>query len=75
MKDRLIDILKNRNREICDTSLSEAIGKMENQKRLSSKEFQKTYETIWEEGPTVRYQNIGSKEMLSQANKKNPTLW
>jgi len=58
-----------------DKAVSEAIGKIENQKRLSSKEFLKGYETIWKEGPTVKYQNIGSKEMISRSTNQNQTLW
>ena len=40
-KNRLIASLKNRNMEKFDAEISAAIGKMENQKRLSSKEFLK----------------------------------
>ena len=74
-KNRIIDSLKNRNMEKNDKAVSEAIGKIENQKRLSSKEFLKGYETIWKEGPTVKYQNIGSKEMISRSTNQNQTLW
>jgi hypothetical protein len=74
-KNRLIESLKNRNTEKNDAEVSVVIGKIENKKRLSSKEFLKGYETIWKEGPTVHYQNIGSKEMLSRSINQNPTLW
>jgi hypothetical protein len=74
-KNRLIASLKNRNKEKHDAEMSKVIGKMENQKRLSSKEFLKSYETLWKEGPSVKYRNIGSKEMLSQSANQNPTLW
>ena len=75
LKNRLIDSLKNRNVEKYDAEVSVAIGKMENQKRLSSKEFLKSYETLWKEGPAVKYRNNGSKEMLSPSVNQNPTLW
>ena len=75
IKNRLIASLKNRNMEKYDAEVSKAIGKMENQKRLSSKEFLKSYETLWKEGPAVRYRNIGSKEMLSPSVIQNPILW
>jgi hypothetical protein len=75
VKNRLIASLKNRNMEKCDAEVSKAVGKMENQKRLSSKEFLKSYETLWKEGPAVRYRNIGSKEMLSPSTIQNSTLW
>jgi hypothetical protein len=74
-KNRLIDSLKNRNMIKNDAEVSVVIGKIEKQKRLSSKEFLKGYEAIWKEGPTVNYQNIGSKEMLSRSINKNPTVW
>jgi hypothetical protein len=74
-KNRLIASLKNRNMEKYDAEVSKAIIKMEKQKRLSSKEFLKSYETLWKEGPAVKYRNIGSKEMLSPSTIQNPTLW
>ncbi len=75
LKNRLIASLKNRNMKKHDAEVSEAIGKMENQKRLSSKEFLKSYETLWKEGPAVKYRNIGSKEMLSPSTNQDPNLW
>jgi hypothetical protein len=75
LKNRLIDSLKNRNMKKHDEEVSEAIGKKENQKRLSSKEFLKSYETLWREGPAVKYRNIGSKEMLSPSTNQEPNLW
>jgi len=75
VKNRLITSLKKRNIEKYDVEVSKAIGKMENQKRLSSKEFQKSYDTLWKEGPAVNYRNIGSKEMLSTSTIQNPKLW
>ena len=75
VKNRLIASLKKRNMEKCDAEVSKAVGKLENQKRLSSKEFLKSYETLWKEGPAVRYRNIGSKEMLSPSTIQNSTLW
>lgn len=74
-KNRLIASLKDKNIEKNDTEVSVVIGKIENKKRLSSKEFLKGYETIWKEGPTVNYQNIGAKEMLPRSINKNATLW
>jgi hypothetical protein len=74
-KNRLIDSLKKREMEKCDGEESKAIGKTKNQKRLSSKEFLKSYETLWKEGPAVKYRNIGSKEMLSPSIIQDPNLW
>ena len=74
LKNRLIDILKNRNQEKPDEEISQATAKIEKQKRLSNKEFQKVYESIWQAGPTVKYQNPGAKEREAAAIRQNPTL-
>ncbi len=74
-KNRLINSLKSKNIKKFDSEVSETLRKTENQKRLSSKEFLKGYETIWKEGPIIKYQNIGSKEMVSRSTNQNPTLW
>jgi hypothetical protein len=75
LKNRLADILKNRSQEQPDVEISQAALKIEKQKRLSNKEFQKVYESIWQAGPTVKYQNPGGKERESAAIRQNPTLF
>ena len=62
LKNRIVDILKNRSQEKSDAEMAQAAAKIERQKRLSNKEFQKVYESIWQAGPTVKYQNPGAKE-------------
>ena len=62
LNNRLIDTLINKNKEKPDGEIAQATAKIENQKRLSTKEFQKVYETIWQEGPTIKYQNPGARE-------------
>jgi hypothetical protein len=74
-KNNLIDVLKNRKSKKCEAEISEATGKIVNQKRLSSKEFLEGYDAIWKEGPPVKYQNIGSREMVSRSTNQNQTLW
>jgi hypothetical protein len=74
-KNRLINSSKSKNNGKFDSEVSKAFRKTEKHKRLSSKEFLKGYETIWKEGPSVKYQNIGSKEMVSRSNNQNPTIW
>jgi hypothetical protein len=75
LKNRLADILKNRSQAQSDVEISQAAVKIEKQKRLSNKEFQKVYESIWQAGPTVKYQNPGAKERESAAIRQNPNLY
>ena len=75
LRNRLADALKNRSKDKQDGDLSQAAAKIENQKRLSNKEFQKVYDSIWQEGPTVKYQNPGAKEREPASIRKDPTLW
>jgi hypothetical protein len=75
LKNRLVDSLKNRTKDKPDDDLSQAAIKIEKQKRLSHKEFQKVYESIYQEGPTVKYLNPGAKEREPALIKKDPTIW
>lgn len=75
LKDRLADTLKNKNKEKPEEEISQAASKIEKQKRLSTQEFQKVYETIWQGGPAVKYHNPGAKEREQQLIKQNPNLW
>ena len=74
LKNRLLDTLKNRNREKPDGEISQAATKIENQKRLSTHEFLKVYETIWQEGPTIKYVNPGARERERQSVSNIPNL-
>ena len=74
LKNRLAEIL-NRSQAQSDVEISQAVVKIENQKRLSNKEFQKVYESIWQAGPTVKYQNPGAKEREATAIRQNPSLY
>ncbi len=74
-KYRLIDALKNVNSKKPDTEIAQAAAKMENQKKLSSKEFSKVYETIWQNGPSIKYQNPGARERDPQFINQNPDLF
>jgi len=56
-KDRLLEALKHsKNRSKDDDETARAIAKMGSQKRLSSQEFLKVYDTLWQEGPGVKHQ-------------------
>ncbi len=74
-KSRLVDALKNNNKEKSDEEIAQATAKMENQKRLSTQEFQKVYETLWKEGPSIKYENIGSRERIARSVNQDQTLW
>ncbi|HYB93208.1 MAG TPA: hypothetical protein VED00_03595 [archaeon] len=56
-KDRLLEALKHsKNRSKDDDETARAIAKMGSKKRLSSQEFLKVYDTLWQEGPGVKHQ-------------------
>ena len=56
-KDKFIEVLKGlKNKDSEDEILSEAMDKIQTQKRLSSEEFLKVYDALWKEGPEVKYQ-------------------
>lgn len=57
-KDKLLNALKrSKNSEKDEEETLQAIAKIERQKRLSSKEFLKVYDTLWKEGPSVKFQS------------------
>ena len=60
-KERLLDALKlSQNRDKPDEETLQAISKIQNCKKLSSKEFLKVYDTLRKEGPKTAYQNPNS---------------
>jgi hypothetical protein len=60
-KDMLLNALvRGQKEENSNKETLQAIGKIQNQKRLSSDEFLKIYETIWKEGPKIKYQSPDS---------------
>jgi len=58
-KERLIKKLKSSSQKekISNDEIVQGMTKIQGHKRLSSKEFLKVYDTIWEEGPKTLYQN------------------
>jgi hypothetical protein len=57
-RDKLVKTLnrsKTNNKK--DKKTREAIDKIQRQKRLSTEEFRKIYDTLWKEGPKVKYQS------------------
>ena len=56
-KDKLLKALKHsKTRSKCNDETARAIAKMGSKKRLSSQEFLKVYDTLWQEGPRAKYQ-------------------
>jgi hypothetical protein len=74
LENRLLDALKNKFREKPYGEIAQATAKIENQKRLSTKEFQRVYEIIWQEGPAIKYQNPGARERELQTDSNIPNL-
>jgi hypothetical protein len=57
-KNRLLETLKrSKNGDATDDETLRAMAKIQEHKRLSSQEFQKVYDTIWQEGPKTGYKN------------------
>jgi len=74
-KNRFLEALKNKNDAKADEVVTAAAKKIDNRKRLSSQEFLKVHEAIWQEGPKIKYQSIGSLEKLPGSFNQNPTQW
>ena len=57
-KNRLLETLKRSNNgNKPDDETLRAMAKIQEHKRLSSQEFQKVYDAIWQEGPETAYKN------------------
>jgi len=57
-KNRLLETLKrSQNGKNSDDETFRAMAKIQKHRRLSSQEFLKVYDTIWQEGPKTFYKN------------------
>ena len=56
-KEKFIELLKSKNENTQNKQTAKAIDKIKKEKRLSSEEFQKVYDSLWKEGPAIKYQN------------------
>jgi hypothetical protein len=57
-KDKLLETLnRSKTNDKEGKKKIKAIGKIQRQKRLSTEEFLKVYDTLWKEGPEVKYQS------------------
>jgi hypothetical protein len=54
--DNILDALKKKQSPTKDAETQRAVAKMKQRKRLSSEEFLKVYDTLWQQGPTTKYQ-------------------
>ncbi len=58
LKQRLIDALKTKGDSLeSNGQISQAMLKIEKEKKLSSKEFLEVYNSLWKAGPAIRYIN------------------
>jgi hypothetical protein len=72
-KDRFLDALKSKkNDEKLDNEMAKAMTKIQKQKRLSSQEFLKVYDSLWREGPATSYQNPDARLREMQSLNQNP---
>jgi hypothetical protein len=73
-KERLLEALKSTRRDTSNGEISNAMVKIQKQKRLSSQEFQKVYDALWREGPAIKYQSgdASVKEVQSISRMQNP---
>jgi hypothetical protein len=55
MLEKLLEALRKNNGQI-DKDTDSAMRKMQKQKRLSSKEFLKVHDAVWQEGPKTKFQ-------------------
>ncbi len=75
LKERLIDTLKSLNKDKKDKELSQAVTKIEKQKRLSSQEFLKVHETMWQNGPPIKYQDPVAVDKEKRLINQDPNLF
>ncbi len=59
-RPKMLKVLKSKKNK--DKKTIQAITKIEKQKRLSSEEFIKVYDSLWKNGPSVKFQNPDSWE-------------
>jgi peptidoglycan hydrolase CwlO-like protein len=59
-RPKMLKALKSKKNK--DKKTIQAIKKIEKQKRLSSEEFIKVYDSLWKNGPSVKFQNPDSWE-------------
>jgi hypothetical protein len=56
MLSNFLDALKQKQGQQSDEETQRAMDKMKQRKRLSSEEFLRVYDALWQEGPSGKYQ-------------------
>jgi hypothetical protein len=56
-KDKLLNVLRSKPETENNEEMRRITKKIEKQKRLSSREFLKAYDTLYKEGPKTKYQS------------------
>jgi hypothetical protein len=54
--DNILDALRKKQHTKEDAESQRVVAKMKQRKRLSSEEFLKVYDSLWQQGPTTKYQ-------------------
>lgn len=62
VKDLREFVKVHKNRKLPSPEKPKVVAKKMKQKRLTSEEFLRIYETLWKEGPKVKYVNPGNWE-------------
>jgi hypothetical protein len=75
IKNKLVTALKNKISGKPKKDALQTATKKEPPKRLSTQEFLKGYDSIYQAGPKIKYQNPGSMEKESQLIKENQSLF
>jgi hypothetical protein len=67
-KDKVVKTLnRSKIKKKEDKKTIKAIDKIQRQKRLSSDEFRKVYDTLWTEGPKIKYQSPDAWRKLGES--------
>jgi hypothetical protein len=56
-KEKVLDALKQEQKDTPNKKTSQTIAKIQKQKRLTSEEFFKVHDTLWKKGPEVKYKD------------------
>jgi hypothetical protein len=74
VKTKVVEAFRNRiSKKPKDAN--QPASKKGSQRRLSTQELLKGYDTIYQAGPKIKYPNPGAMERESQLIKKNPNLF
>lgn len=75
LKTKVVKELKNSISEKPKKIALQVATKKSRQKRLSTQEFLKVYDTMYQPGPQIKYPNPGAFERETQLINKKPDLF